>query len=128
MALTTIGNAKTPNASSNGANQLQKAKGEAGGTPVAIFILSSSGISSNKSIGVFFLRFETFAASSPSPCPVYLLEPKEQSVFITFKDLAGISSWGFVLTFLLVLLGFFPIAVLLGVGAIFLATLWMASQ
>jgi hypothetical protein len=35
---------------------------------------------------------------------------------------------GFVLTFLLVLLGFFPIAVLLGVGAIFIATLWVASQ
>jgi len=49
-------------------------------------------------------------------------------MFITFKDLAGLTSWGFVLTLLLVLLGFFPIAVLLGVGAIFLATLWMASQ
>jgi hypothetical protein len=32
------------------------------------------------------------------------------------------------LTFLLVLLGFFPIVVLLGVGAIFLATLWVAFQ
>ena len=49
-------------------------------------------------------------------------------MFITFRDLAGISSWGFVLTLLLVLLGFFPIAVLLGVGAIFLVTLWVASQ
>ena len=49
-------------------------------------------------------------------------------MFITFQDLAGIALWGFVLTFLLVLLGFFPIAVLLGVGAIFIATLWMASQ
>jgi hypothetical protein len=59
--------------------------------------------------------------------PVYLPE-KEPTMFITFKDLAGVTWWGFVLTFLLVLLGFFPIAVLLGVGAIFLATLWMASQ
>ena len=49
-------------------------------------------------------------------------------MFITFRDLAGLTSWGFVLTLLLVLLGFFPIAVLLGVGAIFIATLWMASQ
>jgi hypothetical protein len=49
-------------------------------------------------------------------------------MFITFRDLAGISSWGFILTLLLVLLGFFPIAVLLGVGAIFIATLWVASQ
>ena len=48
-------------------------------------------------------------------------------MFITFKDLAGISSLGFILTVLLVLLGFFPIVVLVGVGAIFLATLWMAS-
>jgi hypothetical protein len=67
-------------------------------------------------------------ASSPSPRPVYLLELKEPTMFITFKDLAGIASWGMVLTFLLVLLGFFPIAVLLGVGAIFIATLWVASQ
>ena len=57
---------------------------------------------------------------------VYLPE-KEPTVFITFKDLAGISSWGFILTLALVLLGFFPIVVLVGVGAIFLATLWMAS-
>ena len=57
---------------------------------------------------------------------VYLPE-KEPTMFITFRDLAVISSCGFVLTLLLVLLGFFPIVVLVGVGAIFLATLWMAS-
>ena len=69
-----------------------------------------------------FGRDPSFSAE-PS---VYLPE-KEPTVFINFRDLRGISSWGFILTLLLVLLGFFPIVVLVGVGAIFLATLWMAS-
>jgi len=47
---------------------------------------------------------------------------------ITFKDLEGIASWGFAVTFLLVVLGFFPILVLPGVGAMWLITLWRASQ
>lgn len=47
---------------------------------------------------------------------------------ITLKDLAGISSWGFVLTLLLVVLGFFPFTVLIGVGVFFIATLWIALQ
>jgi uncharacterized membrane protein YqaE (UPF0057 family) len=47
---------------------------------------------------------------------------------ITFKDLEGIGSWGVALTLLLVLLGFFPFVVLLGVGAMWLATLWRASK
>lgn len=47
---------------------------------------------------------------------------------ITFKDMAGISSLGCIFTLLLVLLGFFPFTVLIGVGAIFIATRWIALQ
>jgi hypothetical protein len=48
-------------------------------------------------------------------------------VFINFKDLQGIASWGFVLTLLLVLVGFFPFAVLLGIGVIWIMTAWRAN-
>lgn len=47
---------------------------------------------------------------------------------IDFKDLAGIGSWGVALTLLLVAIGFFPVAVLPGVGAMWLATMWRASR
>ena len=49
-------------------------------------------------------------------------------MFITFQDLEGMASWGFVLTLLLVLVGFFPFAVLLGVGAIWITTIWRAFK
>lgn len=49
-------------------------------------------------------------------------------MFITFRDLAGMASWGFVLTLLLVLVGFFPLAVFLGVGVMWILTAWRASQ
>ena len=49
-------------------------------------------------------------------------------MFITFNDLKGIGSWGVALTFLLVLVGFFPLAVLLGVGALWLLSVWRACQ
>ena len=48
-------------------------------------------------------------------------------MFISFKDLRGMASWGFVLTLLLVLVGFFPVVVLLGLGAIWLMTAWRAN-
>lgn len=49
-------------------------------------------------------------------------------MFITFRDLQGMTSWGVALVFLLVLVGFFPIAVLLGVGVMWALTAWRASQ
>jgi uncharacterized membrane protein YqaE (UPF0057 family) len=48
-------------------------------------------------------------------------------VFISFKDLRGMAAWGFVLTLLLVLVGFFPLGVLLGIGAIWVTTIWRAN-
>lgn len=47
---------------------------------------------------------------------------------INFADLKGIGSWGVALTLLLVLVGFFPLAVLLGIGALWLVTVWRAVQ
>lgn len=49
-------------------------------------------------------------------------------MFITFRDLQGMTSWGVVLVLLLVLVGFFPLAVLLGVGVMWALTAWRASQ
>lgn len=49
-------------------------------------------------------------------------------MFITFQDLLGMASWGVLLVLLLVLVGFFPIAVLLGVGVMWTLTAWRASQ
>ena len=49
-------------------------------------------------------------------------------MFITFADLKGIGSWGVVLTLLLVLVGFFPLGVLLAVGALWILTVWKATQ
>ena len=62
--------------------------------------------------------------------PVYLLgnQPEETALFITFADLRGIGSWSVALTLVLVLVGFFPLAVLLGVGALWILTAWRASQ
>jgi hypothetical protein len=37
-------------------------------------------------------------------------------------------SWAFVLTLLLVVVGFFPIVVVFWVGALFVATIWRAAQ
>lgn len=47
---------------------------------------------------------------------------------MTFKDLSGTLQWAFLLTLLLVLVGFFPVAVLLWVGAALVATLWRVAQ
>jgi hypothetical protein len=47
---------------------------------------------------------------------------------INFADLKGIGSWGVALTLLLVLVGFFPLAVLLAVAALWLVTVWRAVQ
>ena len=47
---------------------------------------------------------------------------------IILKDLEGTLSWSVLLTLLLVLAGFFALPVLLGVVAIYLATMWRASQ
>jgi hypothetical protein len=49
-------------------------------------------------------------------------------VFITFRDLQGMFSWGVALVLLLCLVGFFPLAVLIGVGALWLLTAWRATQ
>jgi hypothetical protein len=47
---------------------------------------------------------------------------------ITFQDLRGMASWGVAIVLLLFLVGFFPLAVFIGIGAIFLLTAWRASQ
>ena len=47
---------------------------------------------------------------------------------IIFRDLEGTLSWSVLLTLLLVLAGFFALPVLLGVVAIYLATMWRASR
>lgn len=49
-------------------------------------------------------------------------------MFITFKDLQGMASWGVALVLVLTLIGFFPIAVFLGVGVMWALTAWRASQ
>jgi hypothetical protein len=49
-------------------------------------------------------------------------------MFITFKDLRGMASWGVALVLLLVIVGFFPLAVLVGVGVMWALTAWRASQ
>lgn len=49
-------------------------------------------------------------------------------MFITFRDLQGMTSWGVVLVLLLVLVGFFPLVVLLGVGVMWALTAWRAAQ
>ncbi len=49
-------------------------------------------------------------------------------MFITFDDLAGIGFCVVVVTLLLVLVGFFPLTVLLWVGAMYAATVWRARQ
>lgn len=49
-------------------------------------------------------------------------------MFITFKDLQGMFSWGIALAILLFLVGFFPLAVPIGVGALWLLTAWRATQ
>ena len=49
-------------------------------------------------------------------------------MFITFADLKGIGSWGVARILLLVLVGFFPLAVLLGVGVLWLLSVWRACQ
>ena len=49
-------------------------------------------------------------------------------MFITFKALQGMASWGVALVLLLVLVGFFPVAILVGVAVIWGLTTWRASQ
>lgn len=49
-------------------------------------------------------------------------------MFITFRDLQGMASWGVALVLLLFLIGFFPLAVLVGVGALWFLTAWRATQ
>jgi hypothetical protein len=49
-------------------------------------------------------------------------------MFITFKDLEGMLSWGVAIVLLLFLVGFFPLAVLVGVGVMWILTAWRASQ
>lgn len=48
-------------------------------------------------------------------------------MFITFRDLAGMASWGVAIVLLLFLVGFFPFAVLLGISAIWITTIWRAN-
>jgi hypothetical protein len=49
-------------------------------------------------------------------------------MFITFQDLQGMASWGVALVLLLVVVGFFPVAVLIGVAVILALTAWRAAQ
>jgi hypothetical protein len=47
---------------------------------------------------------------------------------ITLRDLEGMSSWGVGVVALLTLFAFFPILVLVGVGAMWLITMWRTYQ
>lgn len=46
----------------------------------------------------------------------------------TFQDVRGMASWGVAIDFLLMLVGFFPLVVLFGIGTIWGLTAWRASQ
>ena len=46
---------------------------------------------------------------------------------IDFNDLRAIGSWSVAITLLLVIVGFFPPAVLLGVGTMWLVTAWRGA-